>query len=193
MTDTPENTATESYVPRLQSYYKDEVIAQLVDRFGYTNQYAVPRLEKIVLNIGVGEAIDDKNALADATETLRTVTGQEPIITKSRRAVSQFRLRENIPIGCKVTLRRQRMWEFLDRLISIVLPRVRDFRGVSSNAFDGTGNYSLGVRDVSVFPELDLDELGHVFGMDVCFVTSAESDQEAMELMRQLGMPFRQQ
>jgi large subunit ribosomal protein L5 len=193
MSDTAENTATESYVPRLKTYYADEVVGQLVQRFGYTNQHAVPQLEKIVLNIGVGEAVDDKSALSDAVETLRTVSGQEPIITKSRRAVSQFRLRENIPIGCKVTLRRERMWEFLDRLISIVLPRVRDFRGVSSNSFDGTGNYSLGIRDVGVFPELNLDELDHVFGMDVCFVTSAESDQEAMELMSQLGMPFRQQ
>jgi large subunit ribosomal protein L5 len=151
----------------------------------------VPALEKIVLNIGVGEALEDAGALQDASETLRTVTGQQPVVTRARRSVAGFHLRQGNPIGCKVTLRRARMYEFLDRLISVVLPRVRDFRGLSPNSFDGTGNYSLGISEAAVFPELDLDSLNHVFGMDVTIVTSADTDQEGYELLSMLGMPIR--
>jgi large subunit ribosomal protein L5 len=192
MSETAENTMTESYTPRLKSYYEDEVVARLTERFGYTNRHAVPELKKIVLNMGLGSAIDDKNVVSDALELMRTIAGQQPVVTKSKRAVSQFKLREGVPIGCMVTLRGGRMWEFIDRLISIVLPRVRDFRGVATRGFDGTGNYSLGMKEATVFPELDLDKITRAFGMDITFVTSADTDQEAMELMRLLGMPFQQ-
>lgn len=192
MSETVENTTTETYTARLKDYYDDEVVGRLTERFGYTNRHAVPALKKIVLNMGLGGAIDDKNVLSDAVELMRTIAGQQPVITKSKRAVAQFKLREGVPIGCMVTLRGARMYEFLDRLVSIVLPRVRDFRGVATRGFDGTGNYSLGMREATVFPELDLDKITRAFGMDITFVTSAYTDQEAMELLRLLGMPFEQ-
>ncbi len=175
----------------MRSYYREEVVSELMERFGWENQMAVPALEKIVLNMGVGEALEDGSALQDAMETLRTVSGQQPVVTRARRSVAGFHLRQGNAIGCKVTLRRDRMYEFLDRLISVVLPRVRDFRGLSPNSFDGTGNYSLGIDEAAVFPELDLDSLSHVFGMDVTMVTTADTDQEGYELLSMLGMPFR--
>jgi large subunit ribosomal protein L5 len=153
---------------------------------------AAPQLVKVVLNMGIGEAVGDQTAMADALETLRVITGQQPIVTRARRSVAGFHVREGIPLGCKVTLRGRRMFEFLDRLISVVLPRVRDFRGVSPNSFDGSGNYSLGLREVVVFPELDLDKLKNIYGLDVTIVTSARTDQEGFELLSLLGMPFRQ-
>ncbi|MFO8008962.1 MAG: 50S ribosomal protein L5 [Candidatus Brocadiia bacterium] len=191
MSDTDETAVEQAPEPRLRTYYHEEVVSELMERFGWENRMAVPVLKKIVLNIGVGEALEDAGALQDAIETLRTVTGQQPVVTRARRSVAGFHLRQGNPIGCKVTLRRARMYEFLDRLISVVLPRVRDFRGLSPNSFDGTGNYSLGISEAAVFPELDLDSLNHVFGMDVTIVTSADTDQEGYELLSMLGMPIR--
>ncbi len=181
----------EHYQPRLKVQYREEVVPRLRERFGLENDLAAPRLSKIVLNIGVGEAVEDSAALEDAAETLRVVTGQQPVITRARQSVAGFHLREGRPIGVKVTLRRERMYEFLDRLISVALPRVRDFRGLPPDSFDGTGNYSLGIDEAGVFPELDLDSLNYIFGMDVTIVTTARNDQEAYELLSMLGMPFR--
>ncbi|MCD6415173.1 MAG: 50S ribosomal protein L5 [Planctomycetes bacterium] len=194
MSDTSEQEVAvgQSYQPRLKALYEEEVTSALLERFGLENRLAVPRLEKIALNIGIGRAVDDASAVEDGMATLRAISGQQPAITYARRSVAGFHLREGKAIGCKVTLRRNRMYEFLDRLISVVLPRVRDFRGLSPDSFDGTGNYSLGMREVAVFPELALDSLGHIFGLDVTIVTSAGTDQEAFELLRMLGMPFRQ-
>jgi len=195
MNETDQTTqvgATEAAEPRLKTFYADQVLGPLQERFGLKNRLSVPRLEKIVLNVGVGSAVDDKNAIGDAVETLRAIAGQQPVVTKARRSVAGFHLRVGMPIGCMVTLRGARMYEFLDRLISVVLPRVRDFRGLSSNSFDGTGNYSLGLREVSVFPELNLDKLQRIYGLDITIVTTARTDQEGMELLRLLGMPFTQ-
>lgn len=192
MNDTGETTTAEAVPPRLKTYFEDQVVPRLMERFALSNRLAVPRLVKVVLNMGVGEATDDQKAMGDAVETLRAITGQQPVVTRARVAVAGFRLRKGLPIGCKVTLRGARMYEFLDRLISVVVPRARDFRGLSVNAFDGTGNYSMGLREVSVFPELDLDKLSNIFGMDITIVTTAATDQEGAELLRLLGMPFRE-
>jgi large subunit ribosomal protein L5 len=189
--DTAEETVAEDYVPRLKTYYEQEAVPQLMERFGLENRLAVPRPVKISLNMGVGEAVEDSGALQDAVDSMRIIAGQQPVITRARRSVAGFNLRQGVPIGCKVTLRRDRMYEFLDRLISVALPRVRDFRGLSPNAFDGSGNYSLGIQEVVVFPEVDIEELDHVFGLDVTIVTTAETDQQAFELLSILGMPFR--
>ncbi|MFO7955825.1 MAG: 50S ribosomal protein L5 [Candidatus Brocadiia bacterium] len=178
-------------MPRLKTYYEQEAVPQLMERFGLENRLAVPRPVKISLNMGVGEAVEDSGALQDAVDSMRIIAGQQPVITRARRSVAGFNLRQGVPIGCKVTLRRDRMYEFLDRLISVALPRVRDFRGLSPNAFDGSGNYSLGIQEVVVFPEVDIEELDHVFGLDVTIVTTAETDQQAFELLSILGMPFR--
>ncbi len=191
MSETTEETITEDYQPRLKVHYRQEVVPALQERFGLENVLAVPRLEKIVLNMGVGQAVEDSSVLDDAVTTMRVLSGQQPIITRARRSVAGFHLREGAPVGCKVTLRRARMYEFLDRLISVALPRVRDFRGLSPNAFDGTGNYSLGLEEAGVFPELNLDSLNNILGLDVTIVTSARTDQEAYELLDRLGMPFR--
>ncbi len=190
-TEQAESEAPEQYKPRLKVYYQEEVVPRLMERFGLKNRLAVPRLEKIVLNIGAGEGADDAGVLQDAVETLRCISGQQPVITRARRSVAGFHLRKGMPIGCKVTLRRDRMYEFIDRLISVAIPRVRDFRGLSPDAFDGTGNYSLGVGEPGVFPEVDLDSLKNVFGLDVTVVTTADTDQEGYELLSLLGMPFR--
>lgn len=176
--------------PRLQDRYETQVRAALAEKFGLKNPNAVPRLQKIVINMGVGAAVQDKKHLETAAEAMGQITGQRPVITKSRKAISGFKLRENMQIGCKVTLRRQRMYEFLDRLIAVALPRVRDFRGVSRKAFDGNGNYSLGLSEQLVFPELNPDKYTRVQGMNICFVTSTGSDAQAMELLKLLGMPF---
>jgi len=192
MSETAQTTSVETNEPRLKRQYLEQVLPALMERFQLSNRLAAPRLSRVVLNMGIGEAIDDKNALQDAVETLRAISGQQPIITRARRSVAGFHLRQGVPLGCKVTLRGDRMYEFMDRLISIVLPRVRDFRGLSPNSFDGTGNYSLGITEVVVFPELDLDSLTRIYGMDVTVVTTAKADQEAFELLRLLGMPFRQ-
>jgi large subunit ribosomal protein L5 len=177
---------------RLQERYQKEIVPHLKQKLGRDNPMSMPRLQKIVVNMGVGKALQDKNRLEQAAEQLAHITGQKAQIRKAKKAVSAFRLRENNPIGCRVTLRGQRMYEFLDRLISIALPRIRDFRGVNPKSFDGNGNYSLGLTEQQVFPEIDPDKVTFAQGMDVTFVTSTKSDDEARELLRGFGMPFRE-
>jgi large subunit ribosomal protein L5 len=177
---------------RLQDRYQNEIVPHLKQKLGRDNPMSMPRLQKIVVNMGVGKALQDKNRLEQAAEQLAQITGQKAQIRKAKKAVSAFRLRENNPIGCRVTLRGQRMYEFLDRLISIALPRIRDFRGVNPKSFDGNGNYSLGLTEQQVFPEIDPDKVTFAQGMDVTFVTSTRSDDEARELLRGFGMPFRE-
>jgi large subunit ribosomal protein L5 len=177
---------------RLQERYQKEITAKLAEKLGRTNSLSLPRLRKIVVNMGVGKALQDKGRMDQSAEQLGQITGQKALITKAKVAVSGFRLREGNEIGCKVTLRGQRMYEFLDRLISIALPRIRDFRGVNPKSFDGNGNYSLGLNEQMVFPEIDPDKVTFTQGMDVTFVTSTKSDDEARELLRAFGMPFRE-
>ena len=176
---------------RLLDRYQKEIAPALEKKLGRKNLLSLPRLEKIVVNMGVGKALQEKNRMEQAAEQLAQITGQKALITKAKKAVSAFRLRENNPIGCKVTLRGRRMYEFLDRLISIALPRIRDFRGVNPKSFDGHGNYSLGLAEQLVFPEIDPDKVTFTQGMDVTLVTSTRSDDEARELLRMFGMPFR--
>lgn len=180
----------ENYQPRLKGEYHERVVPALVKQFGYTNAMEVPRLTKIVVNKGVGEAAATKKVLDDAIEELRRVTGQHPVIAKARKSVSNFKLRQGMPIGAFVTLRGERMWEFFDRLVSLALPRVRDFRGVPDRSFDGRGNYSLGVKEQIIFPEIDIDKVDRISGFDVTFVTTARTDEEAYALLKELGMPF---
>lgn len=178
--------------PRLQVKYEQEILPALQKELN-RNVHAVPRLVKIVINMGVGEAIQDKKILDPCVDALAQISGQQPVITKARKAISGFKLRENMAIGCKVTLRRQRMYEFFDRLISLALPRVRDFRGISRTAFDGNGNYTLGLQEQLVFPELNPDKFPRVQGMNISFVTTAKNDDEARELLARFGMPFQQE
>jgi len=184
--------AEAGYTPRLKTQFDQTIRAELTKQFGYANVMQVPVLDKVVINMGVGEATQDKKHLETAVEALTQISGQKPIITKARKSIAGFRLREGQSIGAKVTLRRQRMYEFLDRLIAVALPRVRDFRGVSDTAFDGKGNYSLGLTEQLVFPELNPDKFLKVQGMNISFVTSTDSNDEARELLRLFGMPFRQ-
>jgi large subunit ribosomal protein L5 len=177
--------------PRLLERYVAEVLPGLATKFGRKNTLSLPKLQKIVLNMGVGKALQDKNRMSEAVEHLTQIAGQRAQITKSRIAVSGFRLRENNEIGCRVTLRGRRMWEFLDRLINAALPRIRDFRGVNPKSFDGNGNYTMGVSEQLIFPEIDPDKVNFTQGMDITFVTSTRSDDEARELLRGFGMPFR--
>src|SRR3954453_184312 len=177
---------------RLQEKYTKEIGPGLATKFGRKNRHSLPRLEKIVVNMGVGKALQDKNRLAQSAEPLAQITGQRPQITKAKVSVSGFRLREGNEIGCRVTLRHYRMYEFLDRLISIALPRIRDFRGVNPNSFDGHGNFTLGLAEQVVFPEIDADRLQHTQGMDITIVSTAQSDDQARELLRSFGLPFRQ-
>jgi len=177
--------------PRLLERYQTQVVPALKKQFGLTNPMAVPRLEKIVINMGVGSATSEKKHIEEASEALTQIAGQKPVVTRARKSVAGFRLREGMSIGCMVTLRRERMYEFLDRLISLALPRVRDFRGLNPNGFDGHGNYSLGLSEQLVFPELNPDKFTRPQGMNITIVTSAENDAEARELLRGLGMPFR--
>jgi large subunit ribosomal protein L5 len=177
---------------RLLDRYQKEIAPALEKKLGRKNRLSLPRLEKIVVNMGVGKALQEKNRMEQAAEQLAQITGQKALITKAKKAVSGFRLREDNPIGCKVTLRGQRMYEFLDRLISIALPRIRDFRGVNPKSFDGHGNYSLGLAEQLVFPEIDPDKVTFTQGMDVTFVTTTNNDDEARELLRAFGMPFRE-
>jgi large subunit ribosomal protein L5 len=183
-----ENT---DYQPRLRDKYKKDVIPALMKRFGYTNQMQVPKLTKIVVNMGLGEAVANPKLADAAAAELTAITGQKPVITRTKKAIATFKLREGMPIGAMVTLRRERMWEFMDRLVTIGLPRVRDFRGTSAKAFDGAGNYTLGLKEQIVFPEIDFDRVEKIKGMNVTFVTTAPTDEEAKELLAQLGMPFR--
>lgn len=175
---------------RLKEKYEKEIAAALMQKFGYKSSMQIPKLEKVVLNMGVGDARENPKALDSATGDLAIITGQKPIITKAKKSVANFKIRQGMPIGCKVTLRGQRMYEFVDKLLNIALPRVRDFRGVSDKAFDGRGNYSLGIREQLIFPEMEYDKIDKVRGMDIVFVTSAKTDEEARELLRLLGMPF---
>ena len=176
---------------RLEKFYKDEVTPKLMQKFGYKNPMEVPRLTKITLNMGVGEAVGNKKILENAVADMAKIAGQKPITTLSRKAHATFKIRENWPIGCKVTLRRHRMYEFLDRLINISLPRVRDFRGVSGRAFDGRGNYNMGVKEQIIFPEIDFDQIDALRGMDIAITTTAKSDEEAKALLEAFRFPFR--
>ncbi|ABG05087.1 LSU ribosomal protein L5P [Rubrobacter xylanophilus DSM 9941] len=176
---------------RLKDRYRQEVAPALKERFGIDNPMRVPTLEKIVVNMGVGEAAQDSRKLDGAMEDLARITGQKPQVRRARKSIAGFKIREGMPVGARVTLRGERMWEFLDRLISVALPRVRDFRGVSPDSFDGRGNYALGVREQLIFPEISYDAVDSVRGLDIAIVTTAETDEEARELLRLLGMPFR--
>jgi len=189
-----ETTATvvEEKVPaRLKVKYFKEIVPKLKEQFGYKNVMQVPRLEKIVINMGVGQAVQDPKILEEAVKDLETITGQKPSIRTAKKSISNFKLREGMKIGAKVTLRRERMYEFLDRLITIALPRVRDFRGISDKSFDGRGNYTLGIKEQIIFPEINVDKVNKILGMDITFVTTAKTDQEAYELRSAFGMPFR--
>ncbi len=179
-------------IPRLQEKYDKEIVPALMEKFGYKNIMQVPKLEKIIINMGIGEAKENSKVLDSALADLQIIAGQKPVITRAKKSVANFKIRENMPIGCKVTLRKQKMYEFADKLLSIALPRVRDFRGVSSKAFDGRGNYALGVKEQLIFPEIEYDKVDKVRGMDIVFVTTAKTDEEARELLRFLGMPFAQ-
>lgn len=179
-------------VPRLKEKYEKEVAGALMQKFGYKSPMQIPKLEKIVINMGVGDARENPKALDAAVGDLAIITGQKPVITKAKKSVANFKVRQGMSIGCKVTLRGSKMYEFTDKLLNIALPRVRDFRGVSDKAFDGRGNYSMGIKEQLIFPEIEYDKVEKVRGMDVIFVTSAKTDEEARELLKQLGMPFAQ-
>ncbi len=176
---------------KLHDYYKDTVVAELQKQFGYKSIMQVPKIEKITLNMGVGEALNDKKLLENAAADMAIISGQKPLITKARKSVAGFKIREGYPIGCKVTLRGDRMWEFLERLISIALPRVRDFRGVSAKSFDGRGNYSMGVREQIIFPEIEYDKIDRIRGLDITITTSAANDAEGQALLAAFNFPFR--
>jgi len=176
---------------RLKDLYQEKVVPALMKRFGYQNRMEVPRLEKIVINMGLGEAIQNIKILDSAVQELSQITGQKPIITKARKSIAQFKLRTGMPIGCMVTLRKERMYEFFNRLVNVALPRVRDFKGVSGKSFDGRGNYSIGIREQLIFPEILYDKIDKVKGMNIIIVTTAKTDEEGKELLKLLGMPFR--
>ncbi len=190
-TPPPVEPTGEKYVPRMQEMYKSAVAPELQKRFAYKSAMQVPRIVKVTLNVGLGEATQNPKLLDAAAEEIARMTGQKPIIQKAKKAIANFRLRENQRIGVTVTLRRARMWEFLDRLVNVALPRVRDFRGVSSRAFDGRGNYTLGLREQIIFPEVDYDKVEKIRGLNVTIVTTAETDEEGLALLTGLGMPFR--
>ena len=175
---------------RLKEQYQNEMVEALIKKFGYKNIMEVPKLDKVVINMGVGEAKDNHKLLESAVADLEKITGQKVVVTKARKSVANFKIREGMPIGCKVTLRGEKMYEFVDRLINLALPRVRDFRGVNPNAFDGRGNYALGIKEQLIFPEIEYDKIDKVRGMDIIFVTTANTDEEARELLKQFNMPF---
>ena len=181
---------TEKYTPRLKSVYDESIVKAMVEKFGYKNVMEIPRLDKIVLNMGVGEATQDKKKVDKAAGEMELIAGQKPVVTKAKKSIAQFKLREGMPIGCKVTLRRERMYEFLDRLITIAMPRIRDFRGVSATSFDGRGNYAMGRKEQIIFPEINYDRIDQVRGMDVIVTTTARTDEEARELLKLFGFPF---
>ena len=176
---------------QLQSQYKERVAPQLKEKFKYENVHQIPRLEKVVLNMGLGEAIQNIKIIDSAVEELMLISGQRPVVTRARKSIAAFKLRTGMPIGCMVTLRRDRMYDFFDKLVNVALPRVRDFRGISPKAFDGAGNYSLGIKEHIIFPEIDYDKIDKIKGMNISIVTSAESDAEGRELLTLMGMPFR--
>ena len=175
---------------RLKEQYQNEIIDAMIKKFGYKNVMEVPKLDKVVINMGVGEARDNAKVLESAVADMEKIAGQKAVVTRAKNSVANFKIREGMPIGCKVTLRGERMYEFVDRLINLALPRVRDFRGVNPNAFDGRGNYALGIKEQLIFPEIEYDKIDKVRGMDVIFVTTAKTDEEARELLRQFNMPF---
>jgi len=179
-----------AYVPRLRKDYDERIAKAMVEKFGYKNKLQIPRLDKIVINMGVGEATQDKKRVEAAATEMQAISGQKPVITKAKTSIAQFKLREGMPIGCKVTLRRERMYEFLDRLVTIALPRVRDFRGLNPKSFDGRGNYAMGLKEQIVFPEINYDQIDKVRGMDVIITTTAKTDDEARELLRLFNFPF---
>lgn len=183
--------AEEKYVPRLKTKYNDEVKKELQDKFGYKNVMEIPKFEKIVVNMGVGEAATDSKAIDGAVRDLRAITGQQPMVTRARKSIANFRLRAGMPIGAKVTLRGDRMWEFFDRLTAIAIPRIRDFRGISAKSFDGRGNFSMGVTEQLIFPEIEFDSVDHTRGMDITIVTTAKSDEGAKFLLDCFGFPFK--
>jgi len=185
-------SAPKDYVARLRQIYQDEVVPKLVKEFGYKNALQVPRIEKVVLNMGVGEAVNDTKKVTSAANDLALIAGQKAIVTRARKAISTFKVRENMPIGAKVTLRKTRMYEFLDRLVTIALPRVRDFRGLDPKSFDGRGNYALGVKEHIIFPEIDYDKAEAQLGLDIVVCTTAKTDAEAQALLRAFNFPFRQ-
>ena len=178
---------------RLKEIYQNEIVDAMMKKFGYKNVMQVPKIEKVVINMGIGEAKENVKILDAAASDLQTITGQKPVITKAKKSIANFKIREGMPIGCKVTLRGDRMYEFVDRLINLALPRVRDFRGVNPNAFDGRGNYALGIKEQLIFPEIEYDKIDKIRGMDVIFVTTARTDEEARELLTQFNMPFAKQ
>lgn len=179
------------YVPRMRTVYRDQVVPALMKEFQFKNPMEVPRLQKLVVNMGLGAAVQNAKLIESATDELTRITGQKPVVTRARKSIAGFKLRENMPIGVMVTLRRERMWEFVDRIITLALPRVRDFKGISPKAFDGRGNYTLGVREQIIFPEIDYDKVDQIKGMNISFVTTARTDEHGRALLRGLGMPFR--
>jgi large subunit ribosomal protein L5 len=176
---------------RLKIFYNEEIVDSMIKKFSYKNKMAVPKLEKVVINMGLGSAKEDSKVINNAVRDLTKIVGQKPVVTKAKKSIAAFKLREGVPIGCKVTLRSGRMYDFIDRLISIALPRVRDFRGISANSFDGRGSYTLGVKEQLIFPEIKFDEIDKIRGMDITFVTTANTDEEARELLSLFGMPFK--
>jgi large subunit ribosomal protein L5 len=180
----------EKYVPRMRTKYDAEIVKAMTEKFGYMNHMEVPKIEKIMINMGVGEGSQDKKKVTVAAEEMALIAGQKPVITKAKKSIAQFKLREGMPIGCKVTLRRERMFEFLDRLITVAMPRIRDFRGVNPKSFDGRGNYAMGLKEQIIFPEISYDQIEKVRGMDIIVTTTAKTDDEARELLRLFGFPF---
>lgn len=180
----------DKYVPRMKELYDAEIAKAMQEKFGYKNVMEIPRIEKIVLNMGVGEAVNDKKHVTNAAAEMELIAGQKPVIAKAKKSIAQFKLREGMPVGVKVTLRRERMYEFLDRLVTIAMPRVRDFRGLNPKSFDGRGNYAMGIKEQLVFPEINYDRIDKVRGLDVIVTTSAKTDEEARELLRLFGFPF---
>ncbi|ETI64750.1 50S ribosomal protein L5 [Sphingobium sp. C100] len=183
----------DKYIPRSKAQYDAEIAKAMTEKFGYANVMQVPKIDKITLNMGVGEATQDKKKVTSAAEEMELIAGQKPVITKARKSIAQFKLREGMPIGAKVTLRRERMYEFLDRLINVALPRVRDFRGLNPKSFDGRGNYAFGIKEQIIFPEINYDRIDKVRGMDIIVTTTAKTDDEARELLRLFGFPFPQE
>ncbi len=184
---------SDKYTPRMRSKYDAEIAQAMQAKFGYKNVMEIPRIEKITLNMGVGEASQDKKKVTIAAAEMELIAGQKPVITKAKKSIAQFKLREGMPIGCKVTLRRERMYEFLDRLITIAMPRIRDFRGLNPKSFDGRGNYAMGLKEQIIFPEISYDQIEKVRGMDIIVTTTAKTDDEARELLRLFGFPFPQE
>ena len=176
---------------RMKDKFKSEVAPAMMQKFGYKNVMEIPKIEKVVVNMGVGEAVADKKVIEFAVGDMQKIAGQKPIVTRARKSIAGFKIREDYPVGCKVTLRKARMYEFLDRLVSVALPRVRDFKGINNKSFDGRGNYTLGITEQIIFPEIDIDKVSKITGMDITFVTTAKDDEQAFELLKQLGLPFK--